>query len=75
MHRHRFRDELDLWPASRPTLPTNAPSGFMACPLALTCVQPQQWVWQQCVYQAAFRQAQAVVRPSVLERLTNCAWN
>jgi hypothetical protein len=36
---------------------------------------PQQWVWQQHVYQAAFRQAQAVVRPSVLERVMNGAWN
>ncbi len=75
MHRHRFRDQLDLLNAPRPTLPGACAGGFMACPLALVHALPQQWAWQQQVYQAAFRQAQAVVRPSVLERVMNAVWN
>jgi hypothetical protein len=65
MSRHRFLDlvhpEVARVPAGQPALA----SGFMACPLVL---QAGPWAWQQQVYQWAFEQAQAVVRPSRLER-------
>jgi hypothetical protein len=47
-------------------------SGFMVCPVAL---MPCQSSWQQQVYRAAFEQAQAVVRPSLLERDLLASWN
>jgi hypothetical protein len=66
---HRFRDQLD-----RVSFPASAPAplsvnGFMPCPVAVLCqVSPVQWLWQQQIYQLALEQAQAVARPSWLER-------
>jgi hypothetical protein len=37
----------------------------MVCPVVL---QTGAWAWQQQIYQWAYEQAQAVVRPSRLER-------
>ena len=34
-----------------------------------------QWLWQQTVYQQAFEQALAVVRPSLVERDLLGVWN
>jgi hypothetical protein len=33
------------------------------------------WQWQQQIYRLAFEQAQAVVRPSILERDLLGVWN
>jgi hypothetical protein len=42
----------------------------MACPAALQAgVDGSRLAWQQQLYQWAFEQARAVLRPSVLERL------
>jgi hypothetical protein len=65
MGRHRFLDLLNAEPAV-PAAETPATlGGFMACPMVL---QTAAWSWQQNVYQLAFEQARAVVRPSRLER-------
>jgi hypothetical protein len=63
---HRF---LDL-ARPEPAVPAGVPaaSGFMACPLVLQVVGGPGAAWQQQVYQWAFEQARAVVRPSLLER-------
>jgi hypothetical protein len=66
---HRFRD---LTRENRTPAAATAVScgGFMACPAALqTGAAAGQLAWQQRLYQWAFEQARAVVRPSVLERL------
>jgi hypothetical protein len=48
-----------------------SPSAFLLCPvMGLPCQQ-----WQQDVYAWAFAQAQAVVRPSLLERDLLGVWN
>jgi hypothetical protein len=66
MSRHRFLDLVQPEPTlSSAGLPAGNASGFMVCPLVL---QAGAWAWQQQVYQWAFEQAQAVVRPSRLER-------
>src|SRR5262245_45234484 len=66
MNHHRFAALLE--PARLPqSTPATSPGGFVACPLALGMVGGACWAQQQ-VYQWAFAQAQAVVRPSLLER-------
>jgi hypothetical protein len=55
------------------SLPTA--EAFVMCPAALM----QGWMGQSCLwlaaYQRAYEVAQAVVRPSLLERLHNVSWN
>jgi hypothetical protein len=45
----------------------------MLCPCV--AASQQQWTFQQMVYQRAFEAAQAVVRPSILERDLLGVWN
>ena len=64
MPAHRFTEQLPnlTTPAAAPT----CGAGFMLCPMAVLGVaQP----WQRLLYEQAYREAQAVVRPSVVERL------
>jgi hypothetical protein len=65
MSRHRFLDlvqpESSLPSAGVPAIA----SGFMVCPVVL---QAGARAWQQQIYQWAYEQALAVVRPSRLER-------
>ena len=76
MQPHRFREQMtNLIPPS-PVSGPPASVGFMMCPAGIaawigveTC-----WVGQQ-IYQLAFQQAQAVVRPSRMERWMACEWN
>jgi hypothetical protein len=75
MHRNRISAEP---PVRLPLLPPPpvTTAGFVLCPLAWwPCLTPAQWLWQQAVYQWAFAQAQAVVRPSILERDLLAVWN
>ena len=52
------------------------PEGFMVCPLALVQGQsPAQQSWQSALYQLAFEQAQAALRPSLPERDLLAVWN
>ena len=69
MSSHRFRTLPDGHRA--PTAATAVSCrGFMACPAALQAgVDAGRLAWQQQLYQWAFEQARAVLRPSVLERL------
>jgi len=76
MHHKRFATEPSVIPLPQPPLPPIAPDAFMMCPLALASGQAlEQWLWQQWVYQRAFEQAQAVVRPSLPERDLLAVWN
>ncbi len=56
--------------------PDWSPSTFIVCPLPwAAAVAPAQWAVQQWLYQRAFEEAQAVVRPSILERDLLGVWN
>ena len=69
MSRHRFPD-LTRERRPQPALAAVMSGGFMACPAALqTGMDAGRLAWQQQLYQWAFEQARAVLRPSVLERL------
>jgi hypothetical protein len=75
MHHHRFRSQLSLEQSPRSRQPQAVSNGFMLCPPALLPQGPgTQHVWQH-IYRLAFEQAQAVVRPSVLERYLVTSWN
>jgi hypothetical protein len=56
----------------QPPVPVNA-GGFVLVPVPLMSVQ--QWTFQQWLYQRAFEMAQAVARPSILERDLLGVWN
>jgi hypothetical protein len=74
MLQHRFADLIPTqWPSSLP-LTTNSLSGFMVCPLPVLPLMQGQ-LWQRQLYEQAFREAQAVVRPSILERLQTATNN
>lgn len=69
-----FRNRINLEPAPapaimpRPAPPASAPQAFLVCPVGLS--PAQQWL-----YQKAFAEAQAVARPSILERDLLGCWN
>ena len=78
MQYHRFLGQLDNSSASPVAVGvSSAPSvgGFVLCPPACLPVgwAGQAMMWQ--VYQLAYQQAQAVVRPSRLERLETATLN
>jgi hypothetical protein len=56
----------------QPPVPFNA-CGFVM--VAVPVLSAQQWTAQQWLYQRAFEMAQAVVRPSILERDLLGVWN
>jgi len=68
MSHHRLRGLLDNRPIPTPSSAIPSVNGFMACPLAVPQgMMGQMLLWQQ-VYQLAFEQARAVLRPSPLDR-------
>lgn len=50
------------------------PGAFVLC-AASANLSVDQWYWQQFVYQQAYERAQAIVRPSLLERDLLGVWN
>jgi hypothetical protein len=75
MHRHRFSLEAEVR-LPQPSPPTISPSAFLLCPAFWRQgMSLEQCLWQQWVYQSAFAQAQAVVRPSLPERDLLAVWN
>jgi hypothetical protein len=68
MPQHRFSHLLTREP--QPALPASLSGGLVACPVALRQgLSAATLAWQQQIYQRAWEEAHAVVRPSVLERL------
>ena len=75
MHHNRILHEAPIR-LPRPELPPSGPGAFMLCPFACLPGLPlEQWLWQQYLYRCAFEEAQAVVRPSLIERDLLAVWN
>jgi hypothetical protein len=76
MQRHRILEAaLSRQLPRPPAAPINA-SAFCICPIGLLQgVSAEASRWQQLLYQLAFEQAQAVVRPSLPERDLLGSWN
>jgi hypothetical protein len=73
-----FRNRITMYePESirlpQPPAPPINPCAFML--VAVPVESTQQWTAQQWMYQRAFEAAQAVVRPSILERDLLGVWN
>jgi hypothetical protein len=76
MHSHRFSDHFGQQRIAAPQAQPFNPAAFCAWPLGLPAGAPAQaGCWQQRLYQLAFEEAQAVVRPSWLERDLLGVWN
>jgi hypothetical protein len=76
MQRHRFQEQLDQRRLPRPQAQPINRTAFCLCPPSLMMGAPGlAWLWQQRLYQMAFAEAQAVVRPSLPERDLLGVWN
>lgn len=76
MPTHRFRDQLEVCRIPQPPVAMPAPGNFLLCPAHWFSLGiPFQNGWQQSIYQQALAQAQAVTRPSLLERDLLGVWN
>jgi len=76
MRHHRWQSAVDHLPSCQPSRAILLPGSFMLCPLALQqgLTAAQQW-GQWSLYQLAFEQAQAQLRPSLPERDLLAVWN
>ncbi len=76
MRRHQVLFDLQLYRVPQPPAPTMVPAAFAMCPLSMMPgASAAQWLAVQQIYRAAFEQAQAVARPSILERDLLAMWN
>ena len=73
MDRHRMRGEVGLGVLPRSAAPAFSPGAFLLC--CVPCASAVQGLWQQELYRWALAEAQAVVRPSLLERDLLAVWN
>jgi hypothetical protein len=76
MRYNRLPNAADYLPSSGPSGALLLPGSFILCPLALLqgLTGPQRWS-QWSIYQLAFEQAQAQLRPSLPERDLLAVWN
>jgi hypothetical protein len=76
MGQHRLKGQLAEYRLPQPQLPQLPPGSFVFCPIVLCQgFTMMQQCCQWMVYQLAFEQAQAVVRPSLPERDLLGVWN
>lgn len=72
-----FRKRFSVMPPPSPQPPSSplpGPNAFLLCPVGWLPV-PVLLPWQQELYQRALAEAQAVVRPSIVERDLLGTWN
>lgn len=75
MSHHRFSSQPGFAPVSTSTAAAPAAGAFLVCPMVLCqgCLeQASPWL---AAYQRAYECAQAVVRPSIVERLQSVTLN
>lgn len=73
---HRIPSLMEPYSLPQPPKPAISPDGFVVCPLpVLQTLPPEQLPWQHALYQLAFEQAQAELRPSLPERDLLGVWN
>jgi hypothetical protein len=73
MFHNRMTMESEPIPLPQPPGPALNPGAFILCAIQVTSLD--QWTVQQWLYQRAFEAAEAVVRPSILERDLLGVWN
>lgn len=76
MNQSRIKEQFELYRVPDPPVPAITPAGFILFPMAfLPALSAEQQVIQLWIYQRAFEEAQAVARPSILERDLLAVWN
>jgi hypothetical protein len=75
MFRNRITTMLEPEPIRLPQPPMPPMNSCAFVLVALPAASIQQWTMQQWIYQQAFAAAQAVCRPSILERELFGMWN
>lgn len=76
MFRHRLTEEANYYRLPPPPAPTFQPQSFALCTAAtIPGCTVAQWADMRQLYDLAFEQAQAQVRPSILERDAFTCWN
>jgi hypothetical protein len=76
MHHQRLQSYFESYRLPEPPRAQPAVGSFIGYPMGLLApVTADQWLAQQWLYRVAFEQAQAVVRPSLLERDLLAVWN
>ncbi|MBY0526508.1 MAG: hypothetical protein K2R98_24145 [Gemmataceae bacterium] len=76
MHHHRFSDLLDMDHTPQPSEQPAVPNAFTLCPMAVIgSASAAQMMMMQELYRQALAEAQAVARPSILERDLLAVWN
>jgi hypothetical protein len=76
MFSQRLRGDEETVRLPKPSQPVISPNAFVLCPFGCAPgVSAVAWLCQQAVYRWAFEEAQAVARPSILERDLLAAWN
>ena len=74
MRHNRLATMTALFP--EPTVPVFSPGSYVGCPMVLVqAMTAEQLSWHALVYLVAFQQAQATLRPSLLERDLLGVWN
>lgn len=76
MFHHRLAKEADYYRLPEPPPAPVQPRNFALCSMAVIpgCTAAQ-WAGLRQLYDLAFEQAQAIVRPSILERDAFAFWN
>jgi hypothetical protein len=76
MFRNRLIQEVETLRLPQPPASAISPAAFILCPFGCApVVNPVHWLCQQAVYRSALEEAQAVARPSILERDLLGVWN
>lgn len=76
MFSHPFSDAAAAVRLPKAPAPNLSPNTFVVCSAGvLPALSIEQWLWQQWVYQRAYEEALAVLRPSLLERDLLGVWN
>ena len=76
MSRHRFASLMESYRLPQVHQPAITSEGFVVCPLLLQqAASVEQLAWQNALYQLAFEQTQAQLRPSLPERDLLAVWN
>jgi hypothetical protein len=76
MSRNRFSSLLESYRLPQPPQAPVTSEGFVVCPLPVQqALSLEQMVWRSALYQLAFEQTQAQLRPSLPERDLLAMWN
>jgi hypothetical protein len=76
MSRQLLPGEGEVVALPKPVTPPFVPEAFVMCPLGASAdADAVKWLCQQALFRWAFEQAQAVARPSILERDLAASWN